>query len=322
MSNQKLEIMKTKEKSNNKTLRNVLLTFFIVAALGATFFAYQQYDENVQLQEFFEAEKLAMEEHVQQSFDKIESNLTKIAEAENELQLNFNESEIENPADQQARIQRKINFIESLIAENNRIIDELNQQVVEKDKKLAGVNKKVAGLNKKIKHYQTQMAELNEANEILAKKLNDLTIENQFLTLENEHQKFMLEETDKIIAQKDDTINMAFYITGSFDELKQANIVGKEGGIIGIGAAKTVQEDFSTNDFIQVDKRTIKTIPVHSKKAAIISKHPADSYELVKEDGQINYIKIIQPDLFWEKSKFLVIETKESSNLNLADKSS
>lgn len=301
-------------------LKNVLLTFFIVAALGATFFAYKQYDENVQLQEFFEHEKLVMEEHVQQSFDQIESNLAQITATENKLKFNFDEGDIETNANQQERIQSEINLIEHLIAENNRIIEDLNNQVLNKNKRLASVNKKMAGLNKKIKNYETQTAELKKANDLLAKNIEELTVENNFLSLENEHQKFLLEDTEKIIAQKDDTINMAFYVTGTFDELKQAKIVAKEGGIIGIGATKSLQENFNTGDFIQVDKRNINSIPVYSKKAEIITNHPTDSYELVEENGIVNFIKITNNDLFWEKSKFLVIETKESSGQNLADK--
>lgn len=320
MLNQQLETMKTEEKANNKMLKNVLLTFFIVATLGATFFAYKQYDENVQLQEFFEHEKLAVEEHVQQSFDQIEANLAQITATENNLKFNFDEGNIETGTTQKERIQQKINLIEHLISENKRIIEDLNNQVVAKNKRLATVGEKVIGLNKKIKDYEAQTAKLKKANDLLAKSLEELTVENNFLSLENEHQKFLLGDTKKIIAQKDDTINMAFYVTGTFDKLKESKIVAKEGGIIGIGTTKSLQEDFDKGDFIQVDKRNVKTIPVYSKKAKIITNHSTDSYELIEEDGVVNYIKITNPDLFWEKSKFLVIETKGSTQVSLAKK--
>ena len=192
--------------------------------------------------------------------------------------------------------------------------------MTDKNKRLASFGKKITGLNKKIKDYETQTAELKKANDLLAKNIEELTIENNFLSLENEHQKFLLEDTEKIIAQKDDTINMKFYVTGTFDELKESEIVTKEGGILGIRATKTLQEGFDKDDFIQVDKRNVKTIPVYSKKAEIITNHPTESYELIEENGIVNYIKITNPDLFWEKSKFLVIETKESSQVSLANK--
>lgn len=320
MLNQKLETMKTQEKSNNKMLKNVLLSFFIVAALGATFFAYKQYDENVQLQEFLEHEKLVVEKHVQQSFNQIEANLAQITATDHKLKFNFDEGSVETNTTQKERIQQKINFIEHLIAENNRIIEDLNNKILGKNKRLASVNKKMVGLNKKIKDYETQTAELKKTNELLAKNLKKLIIENNFLSLENEYQQFLLGNTEKIIAQKDDTINMTFYVTGTFDELKEAKIIDKEGGIIGIGTTKSLQEDFDKSDFIQVDKRSIKTVPVYSKKAEIITNHPTDSYELIEENGIVNYIKITNSDLFWEKSKFLVIETKESSKISLAKK--
>jgi hypothetical protein len=59
-----------------------------------------------------------------------------------------------------------------------------------------------------------------------------------------------------------------------------------------------------------LDIREIKTIPIASKTAKIITEHPDDSYELVMEDGLISALVIENPDEFWRISKYAVIETR------------
>jgi hypothetical protein len=61
-----------------------------------------------------------------------------------------------------------------------------------------------------------------------------------------------------------------------------------------------------------VDIRTISTIPVHSKKVELVTKHPTDSYEIVLDEDakQVDKLVILNPDKFWESSKLLVMVTK------------
>ena len=68
-----------------------------------------------------------------------------------------------------------------------------------------------------------------------------------------------------------------------------------------------MEGDFEKAYFIKADKRTLRSIPLHSKKAEVMTKQPASSYVIEDEDGQ-KVLKIKDPSQFWQLSNFLVIK--------------
>ena len=69
-------------------------------------------------------------------------------------------------------------------------------------------------------------------------------------------------------------------------------------------------KDFNKDYFTKIDIRTDKEIKLYSKDAELLTSHPADSYELVKDaDGQLSLV-ILNPNKFWSVSRYLVIEVK------------
>ena len=68
--------------------------------------------------------------------------------------------------------------------------------------------------------------------------------------------------------------------------------------------------DFNKDYFTQIDIRTDKEIKLYSKRAELLTTHPAGSYELVKDaKGQLT-LKITNPTEFWSVSRYLVIQVK------------
>ena len=55
------------------------------------------------------------------------------------------------------------------------------------------------------------------------------------------------------------------------------------------------------------DKRVLSTIPLHSKKAQILTNQPADSYVIEDVDG-MKVLKITNPEKFWSLTNYLVIQ--------------
>ena len=56
--------------------------------------------------------------------------------------------------------------------------------------------------------------------------------------------------------------------------------------------------------------KTDKEIKLYSKRAELLTTHPAGSYELVKDaKGQLT-LKITNPSQFWSVSRYLVIQVK------------
>lgn len=310
--------MKTQRKKN-RIVSGVLLAVFAISALVATFFAYDQYNQKVKMENQLGVEQYNMSEHLSTSFALIEKNLSEINAREGQIQMDLDGKSKEGIGSPEERIQREIAQIESLITDNKAIIANLNSEVGSKNKELAKYNNRLLKLNKRVKSYKQQAVELEEKNALLTQSLKTVADENVELTLNNEQKDMFINDQQNQLELKNDQMNSAYYVVGDYKELKEAEIVEKEGGIIGIAATKTIKDNFDKKDFIKIDQRSYKTIPVFSKEAELISNHHPDSYEWVKEDKEVKWIKITNPTLFWENGKYLVIETDDSWNLSLAN---
>ena len=86
-------------------------------------------------------------------------------------------------------------------------------------------------------------------------------------------------------------------------ELKQQKII--ETGFL--RKTKVMEGDYTKSYFTKADKRTLNSIALHSKKAQVMSKHPADSYAIEDAGGQ-KVLHILNPNKFWELSNYLVVK--------------
>ena len=101
--------------------------------------------------------------------------------------------------------------------------------------------------------------------------------------------------------------NLHYLETGNFilskKELKENKII--ETGFL--RKTKIMEGDFERSYFTKADKRTLSRIPLHSKKAEVMSKHPAGSYEIVNEaNGKC--LNILNSSKFWEYSNYLIVK--------------
>ena len=68
-----------------------------------------------------------------------------------------------------------------------------------------------------------------------------------------------------------------------------------------------MEGDFEKSYFTKADKRTLSVIPLHSKKAKILSKQPAGSY-VIEDNGGVKTLRITNATKFWELSNFLIVQ--------------
>ena len=76
-----------------------------------------------------------------------------------------------------------------------------------------------------------------------------------------------------------------------------------------MGKTKTMEGDFDRSYFTKADKRKLTEVKTYAKKAELKTSHPAGSYSMETVGGAV-VIKIKDAKKFWEKSNFLVIQTK------------
>ena len=147
----------------------------------------------------------------------------------------------------------------------------------------------------RIEELQTELASKNIRIQELDAAVSDLSAEKETLTAENEAKA-------KTVAEQEKSLNAAWFVFGTKSELKAQKIL-QSGDVL-------KSADFNKDYFTQIDIRTTKEIKLYSKRAELLTTHPAGSYELVKDDkGQLT-LKITNPTEFWSVSKYLVIQVK------------
>lgn len=190
--------------------------------------------------------------------------------------------------EQLAALQKKLNNanykvgkLNSTIAELERLVSSLQKQVDEKDAEIARLNTDVQNLSRDV-------IQLNE----------------KIAVMETESQ-----EKSNTIDRQVHELNKAFYVIGTRKELEESGVVDRSGGFLGIGRTSVVKEDFNKEVFTAVDIRDFAYIPLNTKKAEVITVHPAGSFHISGEKTA-DTLFVDNQNIFWNASKFLVVVTK------------
>jgi predicted nucleic acid-binding Zn-ribbon protein len=236
-----------------------------------------------------------------QTFDQVQKGLNTIKEKENLITVN-SASGVEFTQVRKEQIMQDISAINTLLEDNRKKLASLNAQMRNSGREIKGLKEMIATLEAKI---------IVSENEITALKatLNEKDLQIGSLNmLASELQTTVAQQTETIGEQVSE-MNTAWLATGTFKDLKEKGLVSKEGGFLGLGRTETLTEDFIDSLFAQVDITEIKTIPVNSQDARLITEHPSGSYAMVQEsENMIAYIEIKDPAQFWKISKYAVVE--------------
>lgn len=238
--------------------------------------------------------------------NQIEDNLAMVSAKYSSVQ-ELKRNNTEGNYNVKGEITEQIANIEEMLATNKKKIAELNSKISSLSSHNTQLEEFVSKLESRVADQENQinslMAEL-EQNKIVIKNLNqnvsDLTAANQ--------------QKDETIAKQTADANRAYFIVGSYAELKEMGIVNKSGGFIGLGKKQNITTNMDSELFTMIDRTKVTTITVNRKNAEVISNHPSDSYELVMDENDeslVSYLRILNTNQFWKYTKFLVISTKK-----------
>ena len=104
-------------------------------------------------------------------------------------------------------------------------------------------------------------------------------------------------------------LHTAYYVMGKSGELKDAKIIDRQGGLLGIGRTSKLNSDFDNSKFTRIDYTQTSSIAVNSDMK-IITSHPTGTFMLEKDAKDKDIVKnivITDPEKFWSTSKYLVI---------------
>jgi len=235
------------------------------------------------------------------TFNEIQEGFRQINAAENRVDLQKGKIS-ENAASAKQQIASDIQFISKTMEANKAQIAKLKSMLKKSKTNSAQLQKAIEGLTaeleqkaKQIEELQAELAAKNIRIQELDQAVSGLTANVQTLSEESSAKS-------KVMSEQDKTINTAWFVFGTKSELKAQKIL-KSGQVL-----KTA--DFNKDYFTEIDVRTTKEIKLYSKRAEMLTNHPANSYTLEKDEkGQLT-LKINNPKEFWSVSKYLVIQVK------------
>jgi tetrahydromethanopterin S-methyltransferase subunit F len=234
------------------------------------------------------------------TFGDIEKNIAMIKEKEHIISINSSNAELSK--DKKQQVVEDIKYINTLLEQNKQKIASLNAQLKKSGGTIKALQNKISELEAAVKQSEIEISDLKSTLVSKNFEIDQLNSKNSDL------QNTIVQKDEKINTQTYE-MNKAFFVCGTYKQLKAKGLLTKEGGFIGLGKTKTLAGNFSDSLFKQIDITVTKSIPVNSKNAKLISEHPADSYQFIRDkDKKIESIDITDPLKFWKVSKYAVVE--------------
>ena len=257
-------------------------------------------EENAALQEQVGA-KDAEIDSVFAALNAIEDNLAQVSAQYGAVQELRRDGE--GNTNVRGKITEQISSIENLLADNKAKLANLNNRLGAQAKKNKELQEFVTKLETRIAEQEQQIAALNEELEnknatirVLNQNVADLTAAN--------------EEKDHTLAKKIAEANKAYYVVGTYKDLKSLGVIDK------IGISKRRQQtttSMETSVFTEIDRTQVATVTINAKRVKIVSKHPESSYQLVNDPNDskvVSYLRILDQEQFWKYTDYLVISTR------------
>ena len=251
-------------------------------------------------------QKDSLVNNLEATFDEIESNLKFIKEKRAQLSIQ-KENQTEQGRDS---IVKDVKLMNQMLEESSQKINELQDKLKKSGLDLRSFERRIARMNKNIKDQNAQIADLQKQVEQKTTQVNELNGQVGQLSTKTSEQADSIANQKTRLSEKTLRLNTGYVIYGTYKDLKEKGVLTKEGGILGLGASKTLKNSFNEQNFTKINIQETKSIPLHVKKAKVITDHPADSYKLVKDGNGIAYLEITNPKSFWKISKYAVIEVK------------
>lgn len=205
--------------------------------------------------------------------------------------------------DRKSQLRNDILLIQQNIELKKKRLDELEKRLSQSSNYSAEMKKTVESLKKQLETQQITINDLTKQLQAAHIEINTLNTRVDSLNTVNSNVKREKREAQEESERLNNELNVCYYVVGSKKELKEHKII--ETGFL--RKTKIMEGDFEKSYFTKADKRTLNDIQLHSKKAEVMSKHPAGSYTL-SEGATGKVLHINNPSKFWEFSNYLIVK--------------
>ena len=285
-----------------RTLSISLIAFAILASCGGEKQSQPTTEETLSMTQAELAQAVADQDSLLSLMNDISDGMAKIKELENILttpDLNAEtpdkrqeikddmvsiQQELQSRRERLDALEKKLRKSQNQNATLQKSIETLRAQIDEQTQTITSLRESLAAANIHIENLTRDVDSLNSTVAIVSQAREEA--ENENVNLNNELAK-------------------CYYALGTKNELKEHKLI--ETGFL--RKTKVMPNDFEFSYFTAADKRTLTLLPLHSRKAKVLTNQAADSYT-IESDAQGNKsLRITNADRFWEVSNFLIIQT-------------
>ncbi len=239
------------------------------------------------------------------TMNEIQANLDSIKKLEEIVNIE-SKSNAEPQSSTRQKVLRDLALINELLQKNRELVLSQKKKMNYSSYKMKEMQEMLDLMGTQLETKNTEIVALQDELQRLQLNMTDLNQDLAAAQERTQEQARLLEEKTSTIDQQISTLNTAFYVFGTAKELVENGIVEKEGGFLGIGRSLKFRKDFNPDLFTKIDIREVDEISLNSKKATVVTTHPANSYELTGDD-LVEKLVITNPNQFWETNRYLVI---------------
>ena len=217
----------------------------------------------------------------------------------------------EAPAKAEDAIVEDMMLIYQNLKRTNERIESLEKRLNQSSISSNKMKELIAKLKQEVKEKDEEIAMLKEGLAEANIYIDKLMSSVDQLALENERRIKVIQEKNVELQKKEEEIQKGFWAVGTVKDLRDKNIIDKEGAFLGLGGVKVISEDMNLSDLQQINILEVTEVAIDAKKAELVTPHPKHTYEFVQAEGskKIGKLVIDNPEEFWQNSKVLVIVT-------------
>ena len=183
-----------------------------------------------------------------------------------------------------------------------KMIGFLSLQLKEKSDRISQLEKVAS--RKDVTVDQLRYIVMNQANGVDAMRyrFNMAALEREYALLkarEKEH------ANEKQVSKdvKESGSEKVYYIIANKETLKEKGLVKTS-----LFSKKIDNNNIRKEHFVEVDSKELGTLTINSTTPKILSQNPQSSYKLTVNDNKTTTLTIVDPELFWNVSRYLIIQ--------------
>ncbi|UXX79266.1 hypothetical protein N7E81_18090 [Reichenbachiella carrageenanivorans] len=300
-----------KSKSAKLTLF-IAATLAVVVSLTALYFTIEDEKEQLSLKSIqLEQELYTRDSAYNEIIDimySLESQVGQIKDREN-LVNKISSGDLTKSNKRQ--LVEDMDLIDSLIIETNGKVSRLMSKLETANVNMNTFKSRIAELSDELKERKASVDGLREDLASKNVMIADLSTDLKMLEYKSVVQEEKINVQVAKIDEQEKKLNEAYYAIGTKKALEEEGLIVKEGGVLWFGKTSALEKDVPKEKFSEIDIRTTQNLLVDSEEVDLVTEHPSDSYEIVKEGDKAKFLKITNPDEFWRISKYLVVAVND-----------